>query len=184
MKSTSYLRTDRAARVAVSYRPISELKPDSLNPRVHSPKQIRQIARSIEVFGFVVPILVKPSGKIIAGHGRVLAASELGLPEVPVMTARGWSEAQRRAYVILDNQLPLNAGWDHGLLRDEIEALDGLGFNLDLLGFDAKGLGELLADPEPPGDFPGFGDDIPTEHQCPRCRYRWSGSSAPTDAAA
>jgi ParB-like chromosome segregation protein Spo0J len=168
----------------VERRTVASLVAYARNARTHSAEQVAQIAASIQEFGWTIPVLVDESGGIIAGHGRVLAASELGLPEVPVMTARGWSEAQRRAYVILDNQLPLNAGWDHGLLRDEIEALDGLGFNLDLLGFDAKGLGELLADPEPPGDFPGFGDDIPTEHQCPRCRYRWSGSSAPTDAAA
>ena len=117
---TPYLKTDRAARVAISYRPISELKSDPQNPRVHSPKQIRQIARSIEVFGFVVPILVDASGKIIAGHGRISAAQLLGSSEVPTICLDHLTEAQVKAFMIADNRLTENSTWDDRLLAQHL----------------------------------------------------------------
>ena len=94
-----------------------------------------QIDASIREWGWTTPVLVDEDSTIIAGHGRVLAAQTLGIGRVPVMVARGWSEAQKRAYVIADNKLALNAGWDEDLLDVEIAGLKDLGFDLDLVGF-------------------------------------------------
>jgi ParB-like chromosome segregation protein Spo0J len=106
---------------------VAALVPFTRNARTHSDEQVAQIAASIREWGWTMPVLVDEAGTIIAGHGRVLAAQRLGLPEVPVMVAAGWSEAKRRAYVIADNKLALNAGWDEELLRLELGELKGLG---------------------------------------------------------
>jgi ParB-like chromosome segregation protein Spo0J len=97
---------------SVEMRDIADLVPYSHNSRTHSPEQIEQIAASMREWGWTNPVLVDEDGMIIAGHGRIEAGRVLGLSQVPVMVARGWSEAQKRAYVIADNQLALNAGWD------------------------------------------------------------------------
>ena len=125
----------------VERRAVSSLKPYAKNSRTHSEAQIEQIARSITEFGFTVPVLIDPKGEIIAGHGRVLAAESLGLDDVPVMVAKGWSAAQKRAYVIADNKLALNAGWDEALLSAELKALGEDGFDLALTGFDDAEIG-------------------------------------------
>src|SRR6202167_4599591 len=122
------------------------LIPWDKNPRTHSDAQVAQIAASIEEFGFNNPILVDTKAGIIAGHGRLLAARKLGLTEVPVIVLDHLSEAQKRAYIIADNQLTLNAGWDDDLLRSELAALQQEDFNLDLIGFDDRDLTKLLAD--------------------------------------
>src|SRR5262245_43190510 len=101
--------------------------PAARNARTHSPQQVEQIAASIEAFGWTMPVLVDEDSNLIAGHGRVLAAQRLGLVEIPTMVAKGWSEAQRRAYLLADNRLPLSAGWDHDLLRIELTELKGMG---------------------------------------------------------
>ena len=101
---------------AVERRSVTALLPYIRNARTHSDEQVAQIAASIREWGWTMPVLVDEAGTIIAGHGRVLAAQRLGLREVPVMVAAGWSEAKRRAYVIADNKLALNAGWDEELL--------------------------------------------------------------------
>jgi 16S rRNA G966 N2-methylase RsmD len=113
-----------------------------------------QIAASIREFGFTNPVLVDEAGGIIAGHGRVLAARKLGLERVPCLRLEGLTEAQKRAYVIADNKLALNAGWDEQMLAIEIKELQGLEFDLGLLGFDAGELDELLAlgDATPEGE--------------------------------
>src|SRR5271169_6396666 len=116
------------------------------NPRTHSESQVAQIAASIAEFGFNNPILVDTKAGIIAGHGRLLAAQKLGLAEVPVIVLDHLSEAQKRAYIIADNQLALNAGWNDDLLRSELAALQQEDFNLDLIGFDDRDLAQLLAD--------------------------------------
>lgn len=103
-----------------------------------------EIARSIQEWGWTMPVLVDEVGGIIAGHGRVLAAQLLGLTEVPVMVARGWSDAQKRAYLLADNKLGLNAGWDDALLAIELADLKGLGFDLGLTGFAAGEVEELF----------------------------------------
>jgi DNA modification methylase len=127
----------------VERRPIGALVPNARNARTHSAEQVSQIAASLQEWGWTNPVLVEEGGGIIAGHGRVLAAAELGFAEVPVMVAAGWSDAQIRAYALADNQLALNAGWDLDLLSDELRGLDEWKFDLSLLGF--KDLDALLA---------------------------------------
>lgn len=137
------------------------LIPYASNARTHSDAQIAQIAASIREWGWTTPILTDPEGGVIAGHGRLLAARQLGITEVPVMVAEGWTDAQRKAYVLADNQLALNAGWDAAVLSTELQGLSEVGFDLELLGFG--NLEELLATgtegltdpdeaPEPPTD--------------------------------
>lgn len=128
----------------VERRPIDALIPYANNARTHSDEQVAQIAASMKEWGWTNPVLVDEAGMIIAGHGRVLAARKLGLDEVPVMVADGWTDAQKKAYVLADNQLALNAGWDAELLSTELKGLDDLGFDLGLLGFGD--LDSLLAD--------------------------------------
>jgi ParB-like chromosome segregation protein Spo0J len=125
--------------------PIDRLVPYARNARTHSDMQVEQVAASILEWGWTNPILVGEDGGIIAGHCRVLAGKKLGLAEVPVMLATGWSEAQKRAYVLADNQLALNAGWDEALLRLELADLLELGFDLRLIGFGEGELERLLA---------------------------------------
>lgn len=124
-------------------RPIDDLIPYARNSRTHSEAQVAQIAASIREFGFTNPVLVDADNSIIAGHGRVLAARKLGLESVPVLVIDYMTEAQRRAYVIADNKLALNAGWDNELLALELGELRDAGFDLDLTGFDADELAAL-----------------------------------------
>jgi DNA modification methylase len=143
------LSTERPAGdrddLEITWRPLGELIPYARNPRTHSDAQVAQIAASIREFGWTVPILVDGASGIIAGHGRVLAARKLGLERVPVIELAHMSEAQRRAYVLADNQLVLNAGWDEALLRLELVDLSELGFDLGLVGFAEGELERLLA---------------------------------------
>lgn len=125
--------------------PIEKLIPYARNPRTHSDAQVAQIAASIATFGFNNPILVDTQAGIIAGHGRLLAARKLKLKEVPVIVLDHLTEAQKRAYIIADNQLALNAGWDEETLRAELAALDAEDFNLNVIGFEEEELARLLA---------------------------------------
>lgn len=144
----------------VERRPVASLVPYARNARTHSPEQVAQVAASIREWGWTVPVLVDEASNIVAGHCRVLAAHRLGLTEVPVMVARGWSEAQKQAYVIADNKLALNAGWDENLLRIELGELRGLGADLGLTGFGELEIGALLgftssnADPDEAPEVP------------------------------
>lgn len=130
----------------VERRKVSDLTPYARNSRTHSDEQVAQIAASIKEWGWTTPVLIEPDGGIIAGHGRVMAAQRLGIAEVPCMIADGWSEAQKRAYIIADNKLALNAGWDDEMLRVEFAELGDMGFDLELTGFGEAELGALLAD--------------------------------------
>lgn len=130
---------------------IKSITPYARNSRTHSDEQVAQIAASIKEWGFTTPILIDTDGEIIAGHGRLLAAQRLGLEEVPTMTAKGWSEAQKRAYVIADNKLALNAGWNDEMLKIELDGLKDLDFDLDLVGFSDDELAKLLQEPEKEG---------------------------------
>src|SRR6185369_14499378 len=125
--------------------PIEKLIPFARNPRTHSDAQIAQIAASIAAFGFNNPILVDTKAGIIAGHGRLLAARKLQLAEVPVIVLDHLTEAQKRAYILADNQLALNASWDDTLLAAELAALQNEDFNLDLIGFEDEELARLLS---------------------------------------
>ena len=124
--------------------PIASLIPAANNPRTHSKKQISQIAASIEEFGFTNPVLVDKDLNIIAGHGRVAAAKQLKMKEVPILRIEHMSETQRRAYIIADNQLALRAGWDEGILAIELQALGDLNFDLELTGFDMGDIDRIV----------------------------------------
>jgi len=123
---------------------VAKLIPYANNSRTHDDAQVAQLAASIKEFGFRNPILVDGVG-IIAGHGRLLAARKLGLEKVPTIDCSDMTETQKKAYIIADNKLALNSGWDINLLSLELQELDSNGFNLELLGFDSKELDELLA---------------------------------------
>jgi hypothetical protein len=127
--------------------PIERLVPYEKNARTHSAEQVAQIAASIQEFGFTNPILVASNDGILAGHGRLAAAKDLGLKEVPVVVLDHLTPTQRRAYVLADNKLALNAGWDEDLLQQEIAALSLVEFDLGLLGWSNEELAGLL-DPE------------------------------------
>ena len=128
--------------------PVEKLIPYARNARTHSDDQVAQIAASIAEFGWTNPILAGADGIVIAGHARLLAARKLGMTEIPVIVLDHLSESQRRALVLADNRLALNAGWDEEMLRVELTALEEDGFNLDLVGFTDDELEDLLADPE------------------------------------
>lgn len=124
--------------------PIDRLKPYERNARTHSPDQVTKIAASLAEFGFVNPVLVDSSDGIIAGHGRLMAAKELGLADVPVIVLDHLTDAQRRAYILADNRLALDAGWDNAMLAQELAALQGEEFDLELTGFSDDELADLL----------------------------------------
>lgn len=162
--------------------PIERLVPYERNARTHSSEQLAQIRASIQEFGFTNPILVDGQDGVIAGHGRLEAARDLGLEQVPVVVLDHLTPEQKRAYVIADNKLALNAGWDMSLLQQEVMSLNLTDFNLDLLGFDEKELSGLL-DPEridaeeAPEEFAEVDEGIETDHRCPSCGYEWSGKT-------
>jgi len=133
---------------AITLQPIDALLPYARNSRTHAPEQIAQVAASMREFGWTNPVLVDADGTIIADHARVLAARQLGLTEVPTIMLGHLSETQRRALVIADNKLALNAGWDEDMLRTELQALSEEDFDLDLVGFTDAELEVLLEDPE------------------------------------
>jgi hypothetical protein len=144
--------------LSMEYRPLRALIPYARNARTHSDTQVAEIAASIREFGFTNPILVDGENGIIAGHGRLLAARKLGMTDVPVIELAGMTEAQKRAYVIADNRLALNAGWNTELLALEFSDLASLGFDLSLTGFGEDEIAALLNSGNPGLTDP---DDIP-----------------------
>ena len=126
----------------IEYIKTAELIPYVRNSRTHSEQQVQQIASSIKEFGFTNPVLIDDGSGIIAGHGRVMAAQLLKLDEVPTITLKGLTDTQKRAYIIADNKIALNAGWNTEMLEIEMQDLYNSGFDLDLTGFD---MDELLA---------------------------------------
>src|ERR1700693_2736844 len=136
----------RACLPAIVYQPIDLLKPDPGNPRKHSKKQVGQIARSIRTFGFNVPILVDADLRVIAGHGRLLAARQLGLSDVPTISLEHLSPEQAKAFAIADNRLTEIATWDDRLLGEQLHELSelNLDFSLDVTGFDIPDIDLLI----------------------------------------
>lgn len=126
--------------------PVAKFVPYARNARTHSDEQVAQIAASIREFGFINPVIVDGENGIVAGHGRVLAARKLGMEEVPTLEVSHLTDAQRQAYILADNKLTLNAGWDTDLLRVELTELGEKDFDLGLIGFSADELATLLAD--------------------------------------
>ncbi len=142
-------------------RDIASLRPYARNARTHSKKQVKQIAASIERFGFTNPVLVSDDGEIIAGHGRFEAAKLLGLRKVPTLALSHLSDAERRAYVLADNKLALNAGWDREMLAIELQGLIDLDFNVELTGFSLAEVDLVL---DEAGDGDPDGSDAPEDH--------------------
>lgn len=138
--------------------PVDRLVPYERNARTHSPEQVAQLAASITEFGFLNPILVDSKDGIIAGHGRLAAAKDMGLAEVPVVVLDHLSEAQKRAYVLADNKLALNAGWDEGLLSAELLDLGDMDFDVSLIGFSEEELKQLMPEIEKLDAMPELAD--------------------------
>jgi len=165
--------------------PTDKLIPYALNSRTHSESQVAQIAASIKEFGFLNPIIIDGENGIIAGHGRVLAAKKLGMTELPVVEANHLTDAQRKAYVIADNNLALNAEWDNEALILELEHLQELDFDIDLLGFQEDMLNSLLDFEninKPIGSIDGVKEYKEDEfsnfdHKCPRCGFEFDAKS-------
>lgn len=145
--------------LSIEYCNIDDLIPYVNNSRTHSDEQVTQIASSIKEFGFTNPVLIDEQGGVIAGHGRIMAGKKLGLEQVPTITLAGLTDAQKKAYVIADNKLALNADWDFELLRVELNTLDELNFDLSLTGFDADELADLIPEIEKLAD--GKEDEVP-----------------------
>jgi len=137
-------------------RKVEDLIPYARNSRTHSDAQVAQIAASVREFGWTNPVLVDGENGIIAGHGRVLAARKLGMEEVPCIELAGLSDTQRRAYIIADNKLALNSGWDNELLAIEFAEIAELGFDLELTGFSLDEIASIFDDSEQE-------DTVPTE---------------------
>ena len=157
---------------------VEDLIPYALNSRTHSDEQVAQLAASIREFGFTNPVLVDEANNLIAGHGRLLAARKLKMGEVPAVVVTGLDERKRRALVIADNKLALNAGWDDEALRVELKDLAG-DFG-ELMGFTDDELAELLKGEEVPDFAPGTEDDQgkldelePKMVTCPHCQIEW-----------
>lgn len=148
-------------KTQLEHLPLDALVPYARNSRTHSPQQIAQVAASIREYGFTNPVLIDAQGGIIAGHGRVMAARQLGLAEVPCIRLPHLTDAQKRAYVIADNKLALNAGWDDELLALELRELDQLGFDLHLTGFDDDEIRKLLDIELGEGEGQGDADAVP-----------------------
>ena len=156
-------------------RAVADLVPYARNARTHSDEQVAQIAASIREFGWTNPVLLDGESGILAGHGRVLAARKLAMGEVPCIVLAHLTEAQRRALVIADNKLALNAGWDEELLRVELAELKAAEFDLGLVGFNDAELAALGGTP-PEVEFPEFdesaGDDVEMA-VCPKCGHEF-----------
>lgn len=164
---------------------LEALVPYARNSRTHSAEQVAQIAASITEFGFTNPVLIDADNTLIAGHGRVMAAQQLGLATVPAIRLAHLTSAQRRAYVIADNKLAENAGWDMATLAREVEDLQADGYDIDLLGFGADELAELLKDteqqPQAEKETSTKEIDVNTykmQHQCPRCQFEFDDEKA------
>lgn len=134
----------RIVAESIERRSVDSLIPYAKNSRTHSEEQVAQLASAMREFGFTNPVFIDEKNGIIAGHGRVKAAALLGMSSVPCITVTGLTDAQRRAYVIADNKLALNAGWDDDMLRAEIEEVVSLGITTDLLGFSTDEIDDLM----------------------------------------
>lgn len=164
---------------------VEKLVPYEKNSRIHTDNQIKQIAASIQEFGFLAPIVIDSSNGIIAGHGRIQAAKLLGIEKVPFIRAENLTPEQRRAYLLVDNRLAETSFWDRSILQDELVDFGHLIPSLESMGFGAKDLDELrLLDLETTSEevtstFPSYDESITTDNACPKCGYKWKG---PTDA--
>lgn len=162
---------------------LRDIHPYPNNPKSHPPAQVAMLADLIKKFGPDQDIVVDGEDDfILKGHGRRMAALLIGLKDFPCTVRYGLSDADKKAMRIQDNQVSILAGWDPELIRAEVMELKSMDYDINLLGFGNAQLVEFTTTPLPPSSFPSVGADLNTEHQCPRCSYKWSGSSAPTKA--
>lgn len=159
-------------------RKTADLIPYANNSRTHSELQIQQIANSIKEFGFTNPVLIDENNNLIAGHGRLLGAELAGLDKVPCIVLSGLTETQKQAYIIADNKIALNAGWDEELLAQELNALAEAGYNVELTGFDHSELDELIKAADPTFTPPSSTKEIDVDamelaHKCPKCGFEY-----------
>lgn len=172
------------AKNELEHLPTADLIPYARNARLHSDAQISKIAGSLREFGFCNPVLIDSQDGIIAGHGRVLAALKLGMETVPCLRLDHLSDIQRRAYILADNRLALDASWDEAMLGLELSALEMDGFDLDLVGFDAEELKYHLNDPDDRDTLPESSskeidpDEYDLGHRCPRCGFEFDDDKA------
>lgn len=159
--------------------PIDRPIPYARNPRQISQAAIDKVAGSLKQFGWRQPIVVDREGVIVVGHTRLLAAQKLGLEEVPVHVALDLSDNDAKAYRLADNRVGEESQWNGSLLGLELADLRDMGADLQVLGFDGAELTryDIERDDAPPDDFAEYGEDIEVQHECPKCGYRWSGSS-------
>ena len=177
--------TPRPGAQQIEQIPVADLIPYARNARTHSEEQVGQIAGSIQEFGFNVPVLIDGQNGIIAGHGRVMAAQKLGLQFVPCIRLGHLSDAQKRAYILADNRIALNSGWDDAMLEVELAELHADEYDLGLLGFDADELSKLMGfsgsmeGSEPPESS---AEEINTDGfqmqcKCPRCGFEFDNKT-------
>ena len=161
-------------RLEVVMRPVGELVPYAQNARVHADAQVEALADSLKTFGFTNPVLIHSSGRIIAGHGRVMAAKKAGIEQIPCIVLAHLSEAMVRAYTIADNQLATMAVWDYDVLAAEVDALREEDFDVSALGFSKEELDELLGSP----DIEPVSAEKPQKEPsdttiCPKCHHEF-----------
>ncbi len=162
----------------VEYLPIVDLAPYARNARTHSPAQIDQLIASVREFGWTNPVLIDEAGGIIAGHGRVMAAQQMGMGQVPCIRLSHLSETQRRAYVLADNALALCSSWNDVLLAQELADLQDLDFNVELLGFDSGEIDKLLSQPHAQSARPKAERVVTPDIQiCPKCGCQFESAS-------
>lgn len=161
------------SNLVINYLQISELKGAKHNSRQHSDLQINQIIESIKQFGFTNPLLIDEDNCLIAGHGRLMAADRMGLKEVPTIVLSGLSETQKRAYLIADNKLALNATWDVDILRTELLELNDLKFNINVIGFDELELKSILMPFDPATQDDQGKLDVIAPKICPNCGHEF-----------
>lgn len=158
---------------------LATLKPNKHNARLHTEAQITQLVGSLDEFGWVKPLIVDEKLSILAGHGMYLAAKQRGDDSAPVIRIEGLTAAQKRAYLIADNKLAMNSEWDNTALSNELRRLSAEDFNLLVVGFSQSELEKLMAEENvtSPDDFAEADENLPTQHVCPKCGYKWSGKS-------
>lgn len=162
--------------IKVEWLKTNDLIPYANNTRIHTTEQIAQIATSIQVFGFNNPILIDEHNGIIAGHGRYQAASQLKLEQVPIIRLIHLTDAQRKAFMLADNRIALNADWDRSFLSLELSNLKELDFDLELLGFNTDEITSLLNDEIPDVDFKSVDEKIADDVKlvtCPACHHQF-----------
>ena len=163
--------------------PIDKPIPYARNARKIPQSAIDKVAASIKEFGWQQPIVVDVNRVIVVGHVRLLAAKQLGLEKVPVHVAADLTPGQIKAFRLMDNRSHQESGWDMELLAPEMAELQALNIDVSLTGFDADEISKFLdstgSEGDPPESFREYDETIPTEHQCPKCGYTWSGAAGP-----